>query len=172
MKSDLLLWGNTLRGFAVKVGSKPISVSIWESLRPVQLGYSTKGGCEAAAHAARRYIEGAQHRRVVFKIDMVNAFNGLRRDVFLAAARESARGLYRSLWQAYSRSTTLIYGISNLESATGIQQGDPFGPALFPLGIDSIASRVDTEFNVWYLDDGTIGDSPEKVFILRTRPRR
>ena len=155
--------GNTLRRLAVKVGSKPISVSIGESLRPVQLGYSTKGGCEAAAHAARRYIEGAQHRRVVFKIDMVNAFNSLRRDVFLAAARERARGLYRLLWQAYSRSTTLIYGISNLEFATGIQQGDPFGPALFSLGVDSIASRVDTEFNVWYLDDGTLGDSPEKV---------
>ena len=57
----------------------------------MQLVYSTKGGCEAAAHAARRYIEDAQHRWVVFKIDMVNAFNSLRRDVFLAAARERAR---------------------------------------------------------------------------------
>ena len=45
----------------------------------------------------------------------------------------------------------------------GDTAGDPFGPALFSLGVDSIASRVDTEFNVWYLDDGTIGDSPEKV---------
>ena len=77
--------------------------------------------------------------------------------------RGLARGLYRLLWQAYSRSTTFIYGISNLESATGIQQRDPFCPDLFSLGIDSIASRVDTEFNVWYLDDGTIGDSPEEV---------
>ena len=68
------------------------------------------------------------------------------------------RGLYRLLWQTYSRSTTLIYGISNLESATGIQQG-----VLFSLGIDSTASRVDTEFNDWYLDDGTFDDSPEKV---------
>ena len=124
------------------------------------MGYSTKGGGESAAHAARRYIEDAQHRQIVFKIDMVNAFNSLRRDVFLAAARERARsgGLYRLLWQAYSKSTTLIYRISNLESATGIQQGDPFGPDQFSLGIDSIASRVDNEFNVWYLDDGTIGD--------------
>ena len=96
----------------------------------------------------RRYTEGAQYRRVVFKIDMVNAFNSLRRDVFLAAVRERARGLYRLIWQAYSKFTTLIYGISNLESATGIQQGDPFGQVLFFLGIDSIAIRVDTEFNV------------------------
>jgi len=48
-------------------------------------------------------------------------------------------------------------------SATGIQQGDPFGPALFSLGIDEITRQIDTELNVWYLDDGTLGDTPEKV---------
>ena len=48
-------------------------------------------------------------------------------------------------------------------SATGIQQGDPFGPALFSIGIDSLVQRLESEFSVWYLDDGTIDDSPEKV---------
>ena len=56
-----------------------------------------------------------------------------------------------------------FFGDARLESATGIQQGDPFGPALFSLGIDSLVRRVDSELNVWYLDDGTIGDCPEKV---------
>ena len=58
----------------------------------MQLGYFTKDDCEAAVHAARKYLEGAQHRRVVFKIDMVNAFSSLRRDVFRTAARERDSG--------------------------------------------------------------------------------
>ena len=48
-------------------------------------------------------------------------------------------------------------------SATGIQQGDPFGPALFSLGTDKVAREIDTELNVWYLDNGTMGDTTMKV---------
>jgi hypothetical protein len=127
------------------------------------MGYSTRGGCEAAAHAARRYLGDTSGRRVLFKVDMANAFNTIRRDVILTAARTKAAGIYRMLWQAYSEPSTLFYGDTWLVSATGIQQGDPFGPALFSLGIDKLVRKVDTEFNVWYLDDGTIGDEPEKV---------
>ena len=160
--------GNTLRRLAVKVGSRPMVANLGESLRPIQLGVSTRGGCEAAAHATRRYL-GLEGKKVIFKIDMANAFNSLRRDVFLSAVKQRAQGLYRMIWQAYSGSTTLFYGRTNLLSATGIQQGDPFGPALFSLGIDEITRRVDTELNIWYLDDGTIGDSPEKVFTCLQR---
>lgn len=49
-------------------------------------------------------------------------------------------------------------------SATGIQQGDPVGPALFSLAIDELVRSLDAEFNVWYLDDGTIGYTPDKVY--------
>ena len=48
-------------------------------------------------------------------------------------------------------------------SETGIQQGDPIGPALFALSVDEAARGVQCEFNVWYLDDATLGDSPERV---------
>ena len=50
-------------------------------------------------------------------------------------------------------------------SATGIQQGDPFGPVLFSLGIDRLTREVETEFNIWYLNEGTLGDSPDKVIL-------
>ena len=39
--------GNTMRRLAAKVGARPLSHSLGSELRPVQLGYSTKGGCEA-----------------------------------------------------------------------------------------------------------------------------
>ena len=106
------------------------------------------------------------HRRVIFKVDMANAFSSLRRDVLLAAARERAQALYRLLWEAYSGPTTIFYGNTNLVSATGIQQEDPFGPALFSLGIDNITRGLETEFNVWYMDDGTggfTGEGPRSV---------
>lgn len=155
--------GNTLRRLATKVGAWSSSAALGGSLRPVQLGYASRGGCEAAAHAARRYLKESASKRVIFKVDMANAFNSLRRDVFLAAARSRVPGLYRLLWQAYSEPSNLFYGERSLVSATGIQQGDPFGPALFSLGIDELTREIDTELNVWYLDDGTLGDVPEKV---------
>ena len=156
--------GSSLRRLAVKVGSRPIVQALGEELRPVQLGVSTRGGCEAAAHAARRYARDCRHRRVLLKIDMRNAFNSLRRDSFLSVARVRTPGLYSLLWQAYSSPTRLFFGEEGFASETGIQQGDPIGPALFALSVDEAARGVQSEFNVWYLDDATLGDSPERVY--------
>ena len=50
-----------------------------------------------------------------------------------------------------------------------IQQGGPFVPAFFSLGIDNISRGLETEFNVWYLNDGTLRDSPEKVLAVATQ---
>ena len=155
--------GNTFRRLATKIGARPLSAALGSELSPVQLGFSCKGGCEAAVHAARRYLRDCSHRRVLLKIDMRNAFNSLRRDKFLAVARSRAAGLYRLLWQAYSSPTKLFFGEEGLKSESGIQQGDPFGPALFALAVDEAARGVNSEFNVWYLDDATLGGTPEQV---------
>ena len=48
-------------------------------------------------------------------------------------------------------------------SETGIQQVDPIGPALFALSVDKSARGVQSEFNVWYLNDATFGDSPKRI---------
>ena len=88
---------------------------------------------------------------------MRNAFNSLRRDSFLSVARVRTPGLYSLLWQAYSSPTRLFFGEEGFASETGIQQGDPIGPALFALSVDEAARGVQSEFNVWYLDDATLG---------------
>ena len=145
--------------------SKPVVQALGEELKPVQLGVSTSGGCEAAAHVVRRYARGCRHRRVLLKINIRNAFNSLRRDSFLSAvARVRTPGLYSLLWQAYSSPTRLFFGEEGFASETGIQQGDPIGPALFALSVDEAARGVESEFNVRYLDDATLGDSPERVY--------
>ena len=98
-----------------------------------------------------RYARDCRHRRVLLKIDMRNAFNSLRRDSFLSVARVRTPGLYSLLWQAYSSPTRLFFGEEGFASETGIQQGDPIGPALFALSVDEAARGVQSEFNVWYL---------------------
>ena len=127
------------------------------------VGVSTSWGYEAAAHAARRYVRDCRHRKVRLKIDMRNAFNSLRRGLFLSVARVRTPGLYNLLWQAYSSPTRLFFGEVGFASETGIQQGDPIGPALFALSVDEAARGVQSEFNVRYLDDATLGDFPERV---------
>ena len=51
----------------------------------------------------------------------------------------------------------------NLDRATGVQQGDPLGPALFALAIHRVTSKVKSDLNVWYLDDGCIGGDTQTV---------
>ena len=70
--------GNTLRRLVTKVEAKSISTSIGEALHRVQLGVSSKGGCKAAA---RIYHGEALHRRVIFNVDLANAFHSLARNV-------------------------------------------------------------------------------------------
>ena len=154
--------GCTYRRLATKVGA-PFLSALGRELRPVQLGFSTKGGCEAAVHAARRFLHDSERRRVFLKIDMRNAFNSLRRNTFLRVARVRAQELYSLLWQAYPNSSALFFGEDVLRSEEGIQQGDPFGPALFALGLDELTREVESGFNVWYLDDATLGGSPDVV---------
>ena len=72
-------------------------------------------------------------------------------------------GLYSLLWQAYSSPTRLFFGEEGFTSKTGIQQGDPIGPALFALSVDEASRGVHSEFNVWYKNVATFGDSPKRV---------
>ena len=155
--------GNTLRRLAVKVASELLVDTLGEEFRPVQLGYGTKGGCEGAAHAARTYLANQTGSKVFLKIDVSNAFNCLRRDIFLARVREKVPSLYKLLWQAYSQPSKLFFGDHIIESSEGIQQGDPFGPALFALSVDPIAKDMRSEFNVWYLDDACIAGDRDTV---------
>ncbi|XP_061713148.1 uncharacterized protein LOC133521996 [Cydia pomonella] len=50
-----------------------------------------------------------------------------------------------------------------LSSEVGCQQGDPLGPAIFSLAINPIIQNLKSKFNVWYLDDGTLGGDLESV---------
>ena len=102
--------------------------------------------------------------RVLLKLDYRNVFNTLRRDHLLCAVKDNLPQLYPFIWQLYSAPSELFFGDTVLQSATGVQQGDPLGPALFSLSIMSLTNSLSSPLNVWYLDDGTLGGTTEEVF--------
>ena len=104
-----------------------------------------------------------QGEKVFLKLDVKNAFNSIRRDTVLQAAQTHLPEIYPFIWDCYSSKTSLFHGEFCLDSATGMQQGDPLSPALFALAIHGVTSEVKSDLNVWYLDDGCIGGYSQTV---------
>ena len=67
------------------------------------------------------------------------------------------------MWQLYNSITNLFYGNEIIASAEGMQQGDPMGPLGFSLAINGLITRLKTDLNCWYLDDGCLLGSLQDV---------
>ena len=155
--------GNTLRRLAAKCVSTKVAHSLGRSMAPHQLGCGTPLSCEAAAHDAHIYIQNLPPGHVMLKLNFQNAFNTLRRDKMLNTVRESAPSLYSFIHSAYEKPSTLFCGDCTIQSSEGIQQGDPLGPFLFCLTIHPMVKSVESEFRIFYLDDGTLGVKVNEV---------
>ena len=83
-----------------------------------------QGGCEAAVHAVRRYLQSLPAGSVVIKLDFSNAFNSISRSAVLDAVRELAPEILAFCELAYSDFSKLKYGHYTVHSCGGIQQGD------------------------------------------------
>ncbi|XP_029656802.1 uncharacterized protein LOC115230817 [Octopus sinensis] len=149
--------GNVFRRLASKIACWSVSPDLSKNFVPTQVGVGVPSGCEAAVHAARRYLSTATPNRVLVKLDISNAFNSVRRDSLLDACLSRCPSIYRYVDLSYGSPSSLICGSSAISSENGVQQGDPLGPLLFSLAIDSAVKACQSEFNVWYLDDATIG---------------
>ncbi|XP_072937101.1 uncharacterized protein [Epargyreus clarus] len=155
--------GCTLRRLASKICCNVIKPNISEKLSPVQLGFGSQGGCEAAVHAARTLLM-KERGDVFLKLDIKNAFNSVDRITLLDQVKQVTPSIYPFLWQCYGTPSKLVYKHHLLNSSVGCQQGDPLGPAIFSLAIHPIVSNLNSKFNVWYLDDGSLGGDTETVF--------
>ena len=155
--------GQTLRRLAAKCAGFRMVESMGASLAPQQLGYGVPLGGEAAAHAARRFLDSMSPGQLLLKLDFRNAFNSLRRDKMLTVVKDVAPDLFRFVSSAYERPSSLFYGDHIIQSAEGVQQGDPLGPLLFCLTIHPLVSRLKSSFAVFYLDDGTLGGPLQEV---------
>src|SRR4051794_36096604 len=66
----------------------------------------------------------------MLKVDFSNAFNMVDRTEMLAQVYEKLPGLYRWVEYCYSNPAHLFFGSCVLQSAAGVQQGDPLGPLI------------------------------------------
>ena len=158
--------GNTLRRLTAKAAAFSLKAELQPKLYPYQLGVSIPGGAEAIVHSGRSFCNSkilSSDPVAFLKIDFENAFNSIRRDAFLRTIKKELGCLYPFLFQCYSEINFLIFNNHILDSAEGIQQGDPLGPLCFSLCLQSLISRLASEFNAWYLDDGTLAGDPEIV---------
>ena len=71
--------GYTWRRIAAKCVNAFAISSLGDYFAPTQLGVGISDGCEAAVHAAKRFIENMPSDYVVAKLDFSNAFNNLQK---------------------------------------------------------------------------------------------
>ena len=155
--------GFTLRRLASKCANAFGVNHLKGFLQPCQLGVGTPGGCEAAIHSARRYLEALPADHVMVKLDFTNAFNSLHRHDMLTSVLSRVPELYAYCYSAYSHPSTLFYGSYVISSEEGPQQGDPLGPLLFCNTIQPLLSSLNSELNLGYLDDITLAGPADTV---------
>ena len=125
--------------------------------------YGNPLGAEAATHAARIYLQNLRPGCLMLKLDFKNAFNCLRRDTMLIAVKEMASELLPLVHSAYCNPSSLLIGNETIQSAEGVQQGDPLGQLLICLTIHRIVQQLRSEVRMFYLDDGTLGGCLDDV---------
>jgi hypothetical protein len=129
---------------------------------PLQYGVNTRGGCEMIVHAINAHLQ-KHPEHVLMSIDCKNAFNCVSRAAFMRKlAASPLRGLLPFVAQFYVDTPSLFFRRDTgesvvLDSLSGPQQGDPFGPFLFSLAIHDIITDISTRFPrvklLAYLDD-------------------
>ena len=155
--------GCTLRRLVAKVAGRGVMEEMGALLSPRQLGYGVKKGTEATIHAAKLYLHSLDPSNAILKLDFKNAFNSIRRDKMLEAVQRLAPRLFSFVHSAYSSPSSLFWEDRVLQSAEGVQQGDPLGPLLFCLTIHQLCSKLKSELSLFYLDDGTLGGNEEML---------
>ena len=131
--------GNVFRRLVAKVGCYAVTRAVSHELLPIQFGASVKGGAEAAVHAARTFITNnidSNDHKIIVKLDMMNAFNSVRRDHVLQTCLDRTPEIDKLSFLVYSKPSSDIASGHSITSSTGVQQGDPIGPLLFALAVD------------------------------------
>ena len=77
---------------------------------PRQLGVRIRGGCEAAIHSARRYLQSLAPDHIMVKLDFANAFNSSHRSDMLLSVRDRLPELYAFCLSSFSQPSFLYFG--------------------------------------------------------------
>ena len=102
--------GCSLRRLVAKTAAKCVQVKMAVKMAPTQLGYGVRQGTEAAAHAARRFLEDMGPGQALLKLDFVNAFNAISRDVILRNVYDELPELFQFISTCYDSASHLCFG--------------------------------------------------------------
>ena len=81
----------------------------------------------------------------------------VHRDNLFQTIHDVLPELYPSVHMCYASSSLLNFGEYLLLSDEGVQQGDPIGSLLFCVSSLKLARGMTSEFNLWYMNDGSVG---------------
>ena len=89
----------------------------------------------------------------------------------LQSVEELCPDIYPLVHSSYSVESHILWEGHIIQSAEGVQQGDPLGPLLFCLTIHKYVSSLTSELCVCYLDDISVGGAEEALLndIVLTR---
>jgi hypothetical protein len=139
----------------------PKTTAACQNLHSHQLGVKLPGATELIAMSIQGFVDHHQQDNdwCILQVDMRNAFNTLDRQRLLEACAEPIAEFLPWVFTCYGQPSPLFLGSSStITSAQGVQQGDPLGPLLFSLTLQSVITSLpdDLPCNAWYLDDGHI----------------
>ena len=90
--------GNKFQQLAVKAREKASSAEIAHSVQPAQLRFLIRGGVSSNTIMwTADILGGLRHMINIFKVDVANAFNSVRHNIFLTAAKLEAPDFYKLL---------------------------------------------------------------------------
>ena len=148
--------GQTFRRLVANCVSIHVIHNVRPDLAPLQLSCGVPLGCEAAALAAHHYLYCIPLNNLLLKLDFKKAFNTLRCDKMIDVVQQSTPEMFSFISSAYASPSHLFCGDNILQSAEGVQQGDPLGPLLFCITTQQLILNLRSEFSVFYLHDGTL----------------
>jgi hypothetical protein len=172
--------GNIFRRLTSKCACVLLHARVRSVLGSLQVGVACRGGAEQIIHSMRDSLH--QHWEsddfTVLKVDFSNAFNSISRQHLLNGCARSFPDLLPWVQWCYGSQPLLFYGDSvTLKSCVGVQQGDPLGPLLFCLVLDTVVQNIHSScpgllFHKWYLDDGVLAGPTASVAKALTIIRR
>ena len=117
---------------------------------------------EIGVHTVRAWTQRhhASHGKVLLKLDFANAFNRVCRQTALTRTAFTFPGIARWVTWCYQHPSALRFGAAAIQSAGGVQQGDPLGRLLFATAIHTLTQELRAgplDLALFYLDDGIGG---------------
>ncbi|XP_065313089.1 uncharacterized protein LOC135922608 [Gordionus sp. m RMFG-2023] len=150
-----------------KIICNRLKSTITLSLAPYQVGFGVKGGCEAAIHCSRLVLSNLKPEDYIVKLDISNAFNSINRNKMIDTFLETFPDYHNYIHLSYGIPSLLKFNDYIINSAEGLQQGDPLGPLLYfyilKHLISDIAFSCKLNLHVWYLDDCTISGTISSI---------